>query len=296
MLSKLRYFLNGSAEELRAEKARIDPVSIRSVLGTEFAHITPIAGGTLAAAFMASGEGRPRFLKTHLTEQGRANLKKEAVLLAHLYPSLQVETFEIEAEDTGRLWLIMDWLAGATAGMDTAAVLGVIEGYTRGLSDFRDPHLVEPSEDFGYLLNEGDRALADLAGRGLLGPAVQERVRECLALLQDRRGEFAPQLCHGDLSPVNIMSDGRRLLAIDWEDAFWGVAGYDYLFWLTFFQNRKYYSKEFLGHTPWGITTEIAIMVLILVLKSEISARSGSHVGNALTFDQRILEVLSIVS
>ena len=35
--------------------------------------------------------------------------------------------------------------------------------------------------------------------------------------------DFERCLCHGDFSPKNIMSCGDRPLAIDWEDAFWGV-------------------------------------------------------------------------
>ncbi len=90
------------------------------------------------------------------------------------------------------------------------------------------------------------------------------------------------------------MFDGKTPVVIDWEDAFWGIEGYDYLFWLTFFDNRKYYSQKIFGKTPWGKEIEIAILILIVVLKSELSFRSNRYKENKLTFDERIVEILNL--
>lgn len=295
MLSKLRYFNAATMAELKAEKALIDLAPVQRLLGVGTEHITPVAGGTLAAAFMVSGSGRPRFLKTHAATQGGGNLEKEAALLRQVYGRrLNVETFDASTQSVNRLWLVMDWLTDVAGGVAANAAVNLIDGYARELSDLREHRLVEPADNFSLLLDEGDKAVAALAARQLLDPAVQESVQARLALLRRHLDLFTPQLCHGDLGPANIMSDGRHLIAIDWEDAFWGFYGYDYLYWLTFFSNRKYYSKQCLGVTQWGFTIEIAIMVLIVVLKSELSMRTGSRISNALSFNQRIIEIISI--
>ena len=80
------------------------------------------------------------------------------------------------------------------------------------------------------------RRYAELAAQSAIDARSQAQVKVALDCL--RRHDFGRCLCHGDLGPRNIMSQGGGPVAIDREDAFWGVEGYDYLLWLTFLREQ----------------------------------------------------------
>jgi hypothetical protein len=70
-----------------------------------------------------------------------------------------------------------------------------------------------------------------------------------------------------------MLSRGRNII-IDWEDSFAGFAGYDYLCWLTFMDNRKYRSRSILGYTDLDEKSERGVLLTIVAIKSLISVRS----------------------
>ena len=113
-------------------------------------------------------------------------------------------------------------------------------------------------------------------------------------LRQKSATDFTSVLCHGDFSPANLVGNGPALTVIDWEDAFWGIEGYDFLYWMTFFENRKYLSQDIFSVTPWDKPTDIAILLLIIVVKSHISLLSKDYMTYSLTFEQRLNEILSL--
>ena len=169
------------------------------------------------------------------------------------------------------------------------------EQFSLKLKNFPYTDLIQEKYNFEYLLVEAIKSSFHLFDLGLINSFTYEKLKENFTLLEDIVGHFNPIICHGDLSPKNIMeNDKGNIIAIDWEDAFWCFEGYDYLYWLTFYGNRKYYSNAILGHTVWTKKQEVAIMTLVIVLKCELSFRMKNYHTNKLTFDERISEILHL--
>ena len=89
-----------------------------------------------------------------------------------------------------------------------------------------------------------------------------------------------------------MMTEDQTTVLIDWEDAFLGIEGYDYLYWLTFFNHRKFYSKEIFFRSGCEEDVIKGILVTVLIIKSAISFYAGSYENNSLTFQERIVEIL----
>jgi len=175
------------------------------------------------------------------------------------------------------------------------AVRHLIAGYEADLrtcSALAD--LVPQGDSIQLLLAAAASAEAHIADQTLFSTFVQDSVHASIERLQSVCMDEPWQLCHGDLGPANLMTDGHAVVALDWEDACWSMPGYDYLYWLTFFNNRMWLSRDALGHTPLGRRNEVALMVVIVWLKSWLSIRTGSHRHNAISLDQRLREVIRL--
>jgi hypothetical protein len=119
-------------------------------------------------------------------------------------------------------------------------------------------------------------------------------VRRLIAQLEDRLTRLPRALSHGDFGPKNVMVRGAVPLAIDWEDAFWGIAGYDYLYWLTFMENRPFLQSAAFGRTGLGPDVERAILALVVLLKSYLAFCSGAYLDHAVPIQARIAEILEL--
>lgn len=86
----------------------------------------------------------------------------------------------------------------------------------------------------------------------------------------------------------------QRRCVIDWEDAFRGIAGCDYLYWLTFMENRPFLQKATFGRTDLSPDGERAILVLVVLLKSYLANVSGDHLKHAVSAQVRIAEILDL--
>lgn len=294
MLSKLRHFAGDEASDLAKFRSRID---VRLALGAIGAHDAPfvaVNGGTLGVGFIATIDGRERFLKTYASAYGKSNLEKEIRILSHLYgEALDIRRIEVrEDEAQPRVWLVMDGLRPVDAPLQPRDTENLVEAY-RSKLDALPADALDTADTLGALIDDALRALSDLAMEDQIGSSMFHDLNARLTYLVREWRAFPPCNVHGDLGPRNIMADGDKLVVIDWEDAFRGVSGYDYLYWLTFFENRRYYSKEVLGRTPLGVEAEIALLAMILLLKSDLSLRANTIAGNQITVEQRIGEVLA---
>lgn len=295
MLSKLRHFAT-PAQAPDAIRASISPQAALAAWEMDDAVVRRIDTGTLSAAFIARSTGQDWFLKTHLADGGRATLLKEGALLEHLYADTLSAHSQVFGQGEGaRVWLKMHALREPDAATTPAEILRLTESLDRQLKDTSAAFGMAEHDTLAHLVDQAWSALDELSRHALLSAETLHRVARHLRLVQDRIGLHEPALCHGDLGPKNLMSDGQRLFAIDWEDAFIGVQGYDYLFWLTFFSNRRHLSADALGATVLGRELEQGLLVMILLLKCELSRRDGSHAGHALNFDQRIGEALVLM-
>jgi 5-methylthioribose kinase len=119
-------------------------------------------------------------------------------------------------------------------------------------------------------------------------------VSRLIGLLEDRFADLPAILCHGDFGPKNIMLEGVEPRVIDWEDAFGGIAGYDYLYWLTFMENRPFLQTAAFGRTGLAPEIERAILALVVLLKSYLAVCSGAYLKHAVSPRTRIAEILEL--
>lgn len=258
--------------------------------------LTPLNSGTLGINFKAFIDGTARFIKTHMAcPQCEKAICKEFSILSFLYgPTINPQLVTLNQEGNRQFYLIMDVLSPLEAPLSPDQVLSLIEKYSEKLKHNLSCDLMPQDQNFSHLLHRGERALQDLMHRGMIEQSIHDRVVIYLALLRAKSEQFLPCVCHGDLGPQNIMRNGDTPIVIDWEDAFWGIEGYDYLYWFSFFKHRKYLLPNIFGKTPWGKEIEIAILMLILVLKCELSLQNNSYLSNSITFNQRISEILAL--
>jgi hypothetical protein len=259
------------------------------------ASVRAIHAGTLSAAFIADRHDVCWFIKTHLDLAGQQSLRKESSLLSYLYQGrLSAHCIETSTVNFCRTWLIMNSLKSSGDELSPEYVMQLTLDLSRKLRGFAGTSAIPINDTLGTLLNEAWLALENLSHRELLKKDIQNAVRGHLSRIEREIVGYESVLCHGDLGPKNLMSNGQQTFAIDWEDVFWGVEGYDFLYWLSFYNNRKFYSQKILGKTALGRALEQSIIAMIVLLKSELSFRDGSYRSNSLSFNQRLVEILSL--
>lgn len=294
MLSKLRY---GGVEIRQSGEPAVEQLTagLRAMFGDALTGLSAVPGGTLGIGFKADLHGQPRFFKTHAVPSGRLSLQREAAFLkATAAAQADPRLVQVAEGTTHRAWMHTRLLDPCET-LSSTEVRALIATYEAALQKY--PELagdVPASDSIHQLLSEAEAALAFMTAKHLLSPAVTDAVRCGIDHLKVVCADLPLQLCHGDLGIANIMIAGNSPVALDWEDVFWGISGYDYLYWLTFFGNRKWLSRDALGHTSLTPSTEIALMLVILLLKSWMSVRDGSYLRNTMTFDQRLQEVIDL--
>ncbi|CAB3760180.1 phosphotransferase [Paraburkholderia humisilvae] len=295
MLSKLRHFTDGGGSDLASLRSRVDVRPALGAVGAPNAPFVAVSGGTLGVCFIATVDGRDRFLKSYASVQGKPNLEKEVRILTHLYGEmLSIRRIEVpEDEEQTRVWLFMDALRPLDAPLGPRDTQGLVEAYRAQLASLPADAL-QTTDTLGTLIHEASRGISNLVSAGQLSSAIKHELSSRLVYLTQKWQSFSSCVAHGDLGPHNIMAADCRPVVIDWEDAFCGVDGYDYLYWLTFFENRRHYNKDILGRTPLGVEAEVALLAMILLLKSELSLRANTLAGNQISVEQRIGEVLAL--
>lgn len=294
MLGKIAFFEADDRPDIAADRARILPALQRQLQSSgRNAVVTPVLGGTLGICFDAAIAGEKRFLKTHLPDPAaRASLGREADILERLYgKAIVLDRFEVAVADgMSRLCLLMPALTPLTGPMQSADAAAMARECSERLGGWRSDDL--PS--FEHYLASAKRALNTLSDRGLLDQASAAEVRRLIRLLGDRFADLPATLCHGDFGPKNIMLEGTAPRIIDWEDAFLGIAGYDYLYWLTFMENRPSLQTAAFGRTGLAPEIEHAILALVVLLKSYLAVCSGAYLKHAVSAQARITEILEL--
>lgn len=258
--------------------------------------VTPAAGGTLGVCFHAKLPGEQKFLKTHLPgARARANLAKEAQILLHLYRDvISLDVFEMRAPDGSmRLCLLMPELTALAAPMRPEEAAAISRECDKRLSRYC-PEALASVANFDRYLTCARHALKTLLDLDLLENETATELRRLINLLEGYSADQPHRLCHGDFGPKNIMTIGTQPIVIDWEDAFWGIAGYDYLYWLTFMENRPFLRVAALGKTGHTPEVERAILALVITLKSFLAVRAGTYANHRLSIQSRLLEVLDL--
>lgn len=295
MLSKIRYFTNNTHSALAESKNGIDVIQAVRFVGGDEKQIKRVNSGTLGASFIVNSNSGSRFFKTHADPAGMDSIKKEYTILNELYgDEIQLECFSVKEADCDRLWLVMTMLVDPEEEVNPIGVSSIITWYLDKLQAMPQRNQVAKNYTISMLIDSGWKALSNMSKRRTLTKELIRSIDLKLSSLFEKIPQFPVCLCHGDLGPKNIMSNMVKPIIIDWEDAFWGIEGYDYLYWLTFMNNRKYYSQNILGRTPLGKDLEIAVLALVVLLKSELSYQRRDSILHKLTVDQRLTEVLSL--
>lgn len=292
MLSKLRH-ANARTQLGASENASL-LTGLQAKLGNNLADLKPLGGGTLGIMFSGILDGQARCFKTHVVPIGRHTLRREHAFLQQTSVGrTDPQLVMIDGKSEMRTWMHMKLLRSCP-NLTPEIIRKMVGTYEANLTENIGAELV-PAEDNIHLLLRGSKeALTILLDQELLGAKVASEAKMRLSHLYLVSREWSLQLCHGDLGPANILCDRVGPIAIDWEDTFWGIAGYDYLYWLTFFSNRQWLTPKALDYTPWGRSGEVSLMVMILLLKCLITVRDGSYHRNKISFDQRLMEVISL--
>ncbi len=271
------------------------------IMGWDDANVKRVATGTLSAAFVASRTGESIFLKTHLLPEGGLTLEREATLFNHIYGNkLNVRCFAVRAHiasgvnkfnQAGSIWLAMAELEEAKRQITPCEVIYLIKGLNLSRLSQKLSYLIDPKDSMHELLELASQAFENLVKLKMLNGNSKKIVKNSLQLLSLELKNCKPILCHGDLSPANIMKWQTDFALVDWEDAFMGVEDYDYLYWLTFFENRKYYPNQPLQYVSIDIGLARALLVMVVVLKCQLAWRTKDFHKHSLSFDDRISEV-----
>ena len=294
MISKL--FASNQTHQFESQP---DPNRVQHALsehfGDQLQSLTRIQDGTSSLCFIGTLEGKQRFLKTYTEASGRAYLLREYKMLDLVSPQIEPRLIEVDQSDVSQVWLQTRVLDSAIA-CTPQDVMNLIHTY-RAQLDMCDATAIgfSAAHNINLLVSEADLALQELAQGNFLTTSTIQFVGSSIERLRILVQSDNWEICHGDLGPKNILRDGAVTVAIDWEDALWSIPGYDYLYWLTFYENRKWLRSEYLNVTGLVPEDEVAVMIVILLLKSVLSVRNGSHIRNALSINDRMTEVFAIV-
>lgn len=289
VLSKLRHASAANKFSEREKEGLSKGLQAR--MGESLTGLKPLEGGTLGVVFAGILDGSECCFKSNVAPLGVFTLQRECAFLQRTAGSrADARLITINESHEDRTWLQMKQLRSCS-DLTPTTIRELAATYEAQLKREIDSHLVPLGDNIHLLLQNAEEAITFLSARCLISPNVKSEAEARISYLRSVSGEWDLQLCHGDLGPANILCDDIGPIAIDWEDAFWGIAGYDYLYWLTFFSNRRWLSPEVLGHTPWGRSSEVALMIMVLLLKCMLSVRDGSYHGNKISFDRRLMEV-----
>lgn len=244
-------------------------------------------GGTLGI-FYKTNEEPYRFIKTY-THSDYSNLEKEYCISKYLYgESLHPELINI----TGTELYVTDYIDMDSVLLDVNEVLCVLQKVRHELD--AAPYLREKvnySVDDVYAAAKYSYDWFKKNSRWNDETAVY--VTEAFERWQEYLS-YNRVINHGDLSNVNIVKQSDGIILIDWEDALMAFEKYDVLYWLTFFQQRKYYSSNLFKEIGVDEIFGKDVMILILLVKEWIAAVKGTSKNNLLSAEERIREIIEM--
>ena len=293
MLSKLFYCQNDSAVSADLERLRS---ALIKALQADYINVNVEScrpGGTLGLFFYANLDGDRKFIKTHLPGVSqRDNLVKEIAILQILYGDiLFIKKLELLVEEVEHVFLMMDTLELVPEKPNIEIIREIINEYNSKLNYVEKGDI---KSLFSYLqvCDEAIHATEFLASERLISMEIAHQTLWNIQRLAETTSPFL--LCHGDLSNNNIMQKNGINIVVDWEDALWGIRNYDLYYWLTFFDQRQYYSLIELKKYQIDIDECISSMTTIIITKSYLSYINGSSYNHSISIDRRMAEVFNV--
>jgi hypothetical protein len=260
--------------------------------------------GNLGVFFNLVLDGKSYFVKTHLIGiEYRTNLIKEIAILEHLYKeSLEIIRVDLSMGDIGYTFLIMDELMPLKFKPDIDTLKRLVKEFSDKLSTFdvtkdKDVYLqLNNRYNLSYIQKKAYQALNFLKENNYLSNNISKEIESCLLKGENTYNFKCDILCHGDLSNKNILLKDNQMIVVDWEDAFLGTEDYDFSYWLTFLDQREYYSKNMLYTICQDRAKCKYFMLLIVTLKCYLSVINNEYMNNSFSFDQRLEEIKNLLA
>lgn len=248
-------------------------------------------GGTLGLFFEGTKDGHKYFVKTHKpNEEARKNLIKELFIIQGIYGNdIELWSFCANIKGHEQVFLCMPFFEISKNEYSIKDIDNLASTYALILNDKQKYKMINYSEkDFINAVNVSNDMLFR---KRLISKDIYHYIEKAFRNYESYTSDGLC-VCHGDLSNPNIVDVEGRLVALDWEDAMFGVPKYDLLYWLTFFSQRRYYNSMMFRDI--GISEGYAkdIMAMILSVKSYLSVLNDSYHNNRLTIEDRIAEII----
>lgn len=252
--------------------------------------------GTLGQLFKIDEDGVVKFIKTHIGgEKSKNNLMKEFALLSYLYgSSVALEDFELDVNGMTFYFCIFSELAVPDSEPSVDDILNLQKDYHSKLRGLNPIKYLAKEYTLVQIVERAVNTADWLFNQNFISKYVYRKINQQISLIKEVLPSIPLILCHGDLGPNNIMCYKSKLVAMDWEDSFWGFEGYDYIYWLSFFSNRKYYGGNIFNKTFLGKKHELALMATIVLLKCRLSVLMNSYKNNQISFNQRMSEIFDL--
>ncbi len=242
--------------------------------------------GRNSFSFISSGVLDKRFLKINLPGlDSKKNLYMQYCIYKEAYKDIQVSFYDID-DNLGMIEMTL--LNKCQIVINPLLAKLLIEEALQSIGNISFVSNLYGIED---ILRVAKEEVAFLKEKGLIKSVVPKTL-DLFMYLEDKLSSLPKKLCHGDYGDANILqNESGKLIVIDWEDVFLGIPNYDYLYWLTFFNHRKYYNEEIFGSSHEEIKLNISIAVMILIIKEAMSVYNGEFLKNKFTAEDRIKEI-----
>jgi len=295
VISKLRHAGVKEPESVAQNRDELASL-LKSYFGGDLVNLRPVFEGTLSVCFLGELRGRACFFKTYSAHTRNDTLEREVMFLkATALDVANPRLLHIKNEGSERTWLQTNALEPCH-DLEPTKVCDLILKYEKNLCGYSKSidlsNSVPLNSDIHFLITEAKVAITRMIEMNLFSACVQDMAHISIDRVQKLCINRPLQLCHGDLGPSNIMCASNTAVALDWEDVFWGIPGYDYLYWLTFLCNKRWLSLGALDHALLDRKDALAVLYFIVILKSWISVRNDSYHKNTISLNQRLQELV----
>ena len=237
--------------------------------------------------------GTRLFCKTHKEgDRYKRNIEKEFYYISKANECFKVGLYHLIFNKKKYSYMLQEWLQEVTS-VDPENALRIINGFSRRLLLDSESHIciLYCIRD---LINTAKQELHFLVKERELTEDCALELQEYIKIFESDIDSLKQTLCHGDFGDKNIMkSQDGRYVVIDWEDCFMGIEGYDYLYWLTFFSHRRFYSKEVFKASGVSSANAKGIISVIMLIKTAMAVYSGLNKNNTMNSQERIEELIS---
>jgi hypothetical protein len=263
-----------------------------SLLSSEFedsgAQFSRINGGTKSLLYLIDEKW---VLKLPLqSSKSKSQLKFEVSVLEHLYNN---KPFSLEGWETARKFSGIPFKRLESPILNPNQAFTLQRKFAILTPDSKE--LIDSNvhgRDISDLIRKGTEAADFFFLRNIVDSDFLKSFRLRVLNLEVWLDSQERVFCHGDFGPLNIYFDDNDFMALDWEDSFFGVQDYDFLYWLTFLNNMKLISKDTLLLCNMPIKIAVDFLFLIGILKEySIYFSDKKYRAKMLTMER--MEILS---